>query len=118
MIELTVLNYLKSVLSVPVFMEIPTSNDITEFVLLEKTGSSRTDFINDSVFVVQSYSDSLFGAASLNEEVKKAMIGDGVNTYGIIAETEVSKCSLNTDYNYTDTTTKSYRYQAVFDLVF
>ena len=31
---------------------------------------------------------------------------------------EVSACRLNSDYNFTDTTTKHYRYQAVFDLVF
>lgn len=118
MIELTILNYLKSVLSVPVFMEMPTSNNLAEFVLIEKTGSSRTDHINNCVFVAQSYSDSLYNAASLNEAVKEAMLGDGTNSYGITANTEVSKCSLNSDYNFTDTTTKSYRYQAVFDLVF
>lgn len=71
MIELTVLNYLKSVVSVPVLMEIPTDNNVAEFILLEKTGSSQTNHINSSVFVIQSYSDTLFGAASLNEEVKK-----------------------------------------------
>lgn len=32
--------------------------------------------------------------------------------------TDISKAKLNSDYNYTDTTTKSYRYQAVYDLVF
>jgi len=35
----------------------------------------------------------------------------------IADESEVCKCSLNSDYNFTDTATKKYRYQAVFDLV-
>ena len=118
MIELDILNYLNSVLSVPVLMEEPTDTNTTEFVLLEKTGSSRADYINTSVFAVQSYSDTLFGAASLNEEVKTALLGDGVNSYGITAITDISKCDLNGDYNYTDTSTKRYRYQAVFDLVY
>ena len=53
----------------------------------------------------------MYNAAKLNEEVKDAM-------EKIIEYTEISKCSLNSDYNFTDTKTKSYRYQAVFDLVF
>lgn len=117
MIELILLNYLKSVLSVPVFMEIPTNNQISEFVRIEKTGSGRSDYINNATFAIQSYSDTLYGAATLNEEVKKYLLGDA-STLGIVDSIDVSRCSLNSDYNYTDTTTKSYRYQAVFDLVF
>lgn len=116
MIELTVLNYLKTALDVPVSMEKPTTG--TEYVLIEKTSGARENFINEATFAIKSISNSLYDAASLNEEVKKAMIGDGSTSYGIIENTEISKCTLNTDYNYTDTTTKSYRYQAIFDLVF
>lgn len=117
MIELTVLNYLKNALDVPVSMEKPTSN-IEEYVVIEKTGADRENYIDSAVFAIQSYSDTLYNAASLNEKIKEAMIGNGVNNYGIIASTEVSRCSLNSDYNYTDQQTKSYRYQAVFDLVY
>ena len=31
---------------------------------------------------------------------------------------EVASCRLNSDYNFTDTTKKQYRYQAVFDIVY
>ena len=48
--------------------------------------------------------------AILNEAVKQAM-------YDIADETEVCKCSSNSDYNFTDTATKKSRYQAAFDLV-
>ena len=41
----------------------------------------------------------MFNAATMNEAVKEAM-------KGIIALPQVSKCKLDTDYNYTDTTTK------------
>lgn len=118
MIELTLLNYLKSVLSVPVEMEKPTSNELVEYVLIQKTGSSQTNHINTAVFVIQSYSDTLYDAALLNEIVKNAMIGNGVDQYGITATTNISSCTLNSDYEYSDLTTKEYRYQAVFDLVF
>lgn len=107
MIEVTILDYLKTKLSVPVVMEKTTDK---EFVLLEKTGSGRNDYINNSTFAIQSYSDSLYKAALLNEKVKEAM-------EDIIALNEVCSCELNTDYNFTDTQTKQYRYQAVFDIV-
>lgn len=118
MIEITVLNYLKSVLSVPVFMEKPTDQSIVEYVILEKTGGGRINHLDSAVIVIQSHATSLYDAAFLNDEVKEAMLGNGVTTYGITADTDISKCGLNSDYNFTDLTTKSYRYQAVFDLVF
>ena len=31
---------------------------------------------------------------------------------------EIGRSQLNSDYNFTDTTTKGYRYQAVFDLIY
>ena len=49
-------------------------------------------------------------AAQLNEEVKEVMM-----TITILPS--ISSCRLNADYNFTDTTKKRYRYQAVFDLV-
>ena len=30
----------------------------------------------------------------------------------------ISSAKLNTDYNFTDTTTREYRYQAVYDLTY
>lgn len=37
---------------------------------------------------------------------------------GITARPEISACSLNSSYNFTDTTLKTYRYQAIFELVY
>ena len=65
--------------------------------------------IKSATFAIQSYADSMFEAASLNEVVKEKMLD-------IIGEKEITKVSLNSDYNFTDTATKKYRYQAVFDL--
>ena len=110
MIELIVLRYLESTLSVPVYMEKPTKEP-EEYVLIAKTGSGKENHINSATFAIQSYSTSMYGAASLNEDVKAAM--------DTITDTpDVSKSSLNSDYNFTDTTTKKYRYQAVFDFVY
>lgn len=118
MIEKTILDYLNSSLNVKVYMEKP-QNPPQKFVLIERTSGRRRNFINEVTFAIQSYGESLFDACLLNEQVKNAMIGDGTTTFGIAMESDdVSKCELNADYNNTDTQTKSYRYQAVFDLVF
>lgn len=111
MIELIVLDYLKRTLSVPVYMEKPSSDAPPKFVLIEKTGTSEENYIMRATFALQSFAPSLYEASVLNEEVKDKM-------RGIISLDDVSASRLNTDYNFTDTTTKSYRYQAVFDLVF
>lgn len=116
MIELILLDYLKSALSVPVCMEKPTNE--TEFVLIEKTGSGRTNHVNSATFAIQSWSTSLYKACALNEAVKEALLGDGVNHYGIAETAEISKCELNSDYEYSDTSSKDYRYQAVFDFIY
>ena len=110
MIEKIVLDYLKEVLDVPVYMEKPQEMP-TQFVLIEKTGSSEENFILSATIALQSYAESLYLAAELNEKVKKAM-------NDIIVLDTVSKSKLNTDYNFTDTAKKLYRYQAVYDLVY
>lgn len=110
MIEKTVLDYLNSKLSVKAYMERP-ENAVLPFVLLEVTSGSSYEHICNATFAIQSYSTSLYTAAKLNRQVVDAMAD-------IDDLTNVSKCSLNTFYNYTNTTTKEYRYQAVFDLVY
>lgn len=110
MIEKIAINHLSTALTVPVYMEIP-ENPPNTFVLVEKTGSSRTNRVNRATLAVQSWAGSLLAAAELNERVKAAMD----ELAGI---DNVSACRLNSDYNFTDTTTKHYRYQAVFDLFF
>ena len=76
--------------------------------LIEKTGDSRKDHINRATITIQSYGGSLYEAATLNDAIKDIMLND------LIQLEDVSGVKLNSDYNYTDTTTKRYRYQAVF----
>ena len=110
MIEEIVLNYLKEMLDVEVYMEIP--EDMPEnFVVLEKTGSSVEDHIYSATFAIQSYGKGIYEAMVLNEAVKKAMDN-------IITLNSVFSSKLNSDYNFTDTSIERNRYQAVFDLVY
>lgn len=80
--------------------------------LIEKTGDSRRDHINRATVAIQSYGGSLYEAATLNEALKDIMLND------LIQLEEVSGVKLNSDYNYTDITTKRYRYQAVFSVTY
>ena len=71
-------------------------------VTIEKTGSSETNHIKTSTFAIQSYGKSLYEAAELNEVVKEVMM-DGLD--GLAGLDEIVSVSLNSDYNFTDTTT-------------
>lgn len=108
-IEEFIIDHLSGELSVPVAAEEP-ANPPAKFVLVERTGSSTVNRITTTELAVQSWAGSLLEAAELNEAVKSAMAG-------MLALREISAVSCQTDYNYTDTTTKHYRYQAVFDVV-
>lgn len=110
MIEKIVLDYLTSKLDVPCSMELlPDMGD--SFVVIEKTGSTEDDGTESATIAVQSYGKSLSDAASLNERVKTAM-------KGIIELGSIGRCKRNSDYNFTDPTTKRYRYQAVFNITY
>ena len=105
MIAKTLLDYLDNNLDVPVVMEAPEQT--TGYVLIDQTGSSRTNHIITTTFAIQSYGDSLYDAMLLNEEVKTAMVG-------FANLDEITRVELDTDYNFTNTATKQYRWQAVY----
>ena len=95
-----------------VFMEAP-ENKPKEYILIEKTASGNEDQIESAMIAVQSISkERLSNAAKINEAVKARM--------KVFAEesNDIYSCRLNSDYNYTNTQTKEYRYQAVFNLYF
>lgn len=108
MIEVIMLNHLKTKLSAPVHLEKPEPAP-TEYILFEKTGSNRSNHLLSSTFAFQSYSKSMYGAAALNELTKQAVDS-------LIELDDIASINLNSDYNFTDTTTKQYRYQAVYDI--
>lgn len=108
MIEKIVLDYLNKKMTVPAYME-EEPDMPREYILIEKTGSGGDNYVRDATIVIQSFSISLYEAAELNEKVKKSM-------EDIIELDDVTKCELNSDYNFTDVSRKKYRYQAVFDI--
>lgn len=113
MIEKEILDYLTGQLDVPVLMEMPEDRTVP-VVLIQKTGSNyNRHTAHMAVIAIQSCADSMYGAALLNDQVKAAMDG-------FAALPEIGRVKLNTDYDFTDytqATAKTYRYQAVYEIV-
>ena len=110
MIEKTVLDYLTQALgNVPCYMEVPADEPQTAFVVVEKLGSGRVNHIFTASFAIQSYAPSLYEAAVLNDNVKTAM-------FNITVLNDIARVELDSDYPFSNTATKSRRYQAIFDL--
>lgn len=107
MIETLLIDYLSQNLEVFVGMEAPEQT--TGYVLVDKTGSSRTNHIVTSTVAIQSYGASLYDALLLNAQVVEAM-------EGFLELDTVTRVELQTDYNYTNTATKQYRWQAVYQI--
>lgn len=106
-IEEIVKKHLDKMLSVPV--KVKKDTDLNEYVLIEKTGGGKEDFIFSATIAIQSYGPLLLDAALLNEEVKTAM-------ESLTDHDQVTKCDLNSDYHFPDTSIKAERYQAVFNI--
>ena len=112
MIEITLLSYLREALEEPVYYEVPKGEQMPdEYVLIQKTSSSRQNHIDHATFALQSYGRNLYYAMLLNKKVMAAM--DEL----IIVDT-VSASRLNSDYNFTDMQLKNYRYQAVYEITY
>lgn len=107
MIETIILNYLKTVLDVAVYMEVPMKEP-ESYVVIEKTGGGQKNKVENSIVIIQSYAKDLLGAAKLNDQVKQLMLTASIN--------EVGGIEMNSDYNFTDLSKKKYRYQAVFNI--
>lgn len=108
MIEAVILNHLKNKLAVPVNLEKPEPVP-SKYVLFEKTSSGRINTLDSSTFAFQSYANSMYESAKLNSEVKEAVDS-------LIELDEIAGVKINSDYNFTDLSTKQYRYQAVYDI--
>lgn len=111
MIETILLNALGSALPVNVVMEVPEDKP-GSYVVIEKTGSRRTNRMDYATVAIQSIAPSLYEAATLNESVKSVM--DGLPQ----REASVFSAALDSDYNFTDPDTKERRYQAVYIITY
>lgn len=109
-IEKCVIDYLHGV-----FREIPVSGMKTKpgkrMLVVDRTGGSIYNLIPTSSVVVDSYAETKAQASMLNDQVIDAMM----EMPGAV--TEIAHVSLNSTYDDTDTTSKEYRYGALFEIV-
>lgn len=109
MVETIVYDFLSKRGPVDAYMERP-ENAPAEYCLIEKTGSKTANRLTTATIAVQSYAKSLYRAAEINSEIIELM-----NTLPAYSD-KVSAAKLNTDANFTDASTKQYRYQATFTI--
>lgn len=112
LIEKVVRDFLGGKLECPVLLE--DTNKAKKRVLIEKTSGSG-EYTYESTLAIQSYGGSLYEASTLNSEVIALLLKDG-DEPGLLSINDIIDIELNSNYNYTDTSTKEYRYQAVFDI--
>lgn len=110
MIEQILIDYLEDSLEVSAYAEQPETLE-GKYILVEKTGGGSRYGIGNATMAVQSYADSMLDAAELCEEVKEVM-------EHLTDREEISACYLQSSYNFTDTSQKKYRYQAVYEITY
>lgn len=111
MIEVDIKKFIDNNLDYPALMEKP-GNLTGSCYVIEKLGGGQDEHIDTATVAVQTYAPSLYGAASASETMINAMLND------FVALPNISKVELNSSYNYPDTQTKHYRYQAVFEIYY
>lgn len=107
MIEDLVKDYLQEKLGIPTYMEIP-KDPPARYIVIERTGQTRTNFIYESILAVQDYCKSLYEAAQLNHLINNTMLDE------LVKEKEISSVQMNGSTNFTDPSKKQPRYQSVF----
>lgn len=106
MIESLLRNYLADQGFASAFEKQPGVN-----IVLDKTGGQLNGHQFLHTFAIQTYGESKARAAKLSYQVMQAMLDMPQHT------TRVVDVQLNSGpYDFTDTSTKAYRYQAVYEI--
>ena len=109
-VELAVKDSLNEQQAVPAFMEVPETPPAA-YIVVEKEGSSVSNHIHTDTVTVLSHAASLYEAILLNERLKPIMAA-------MVTLPNVSRVELEEDYQYTDPSTKTYRYKADYDITY
>lgn len=82
-----------------------------KYYIVEKLGGSERNHLTTAQFAVQSYAPSMLEAMAMNHAVIEVLKG-----FSILDS--VCRCARVSDYNFTDTQTHRYRYQAIFNVTY
>ena len=108
MIEITLKQYLETVVSKPVYLEIP-KDAAKEYYAIERVGGSEDDGVKTSQITIESHGKSLYESAVMDEAIIEAMENATICS-------EIYGTRLNSHYNATDTERLIYKYKALFDI--
>lgn len=108
MIEKILYKYLTEKLEIPVFLEYP-KDEPEEYIVFVKTSSTQRNLIYTSSFDIYTHSLSMYKTITLTERLKEVM-------KEIIEVPEIMHAEFISDYEASDTTTKTYRYKAIYDI--
>lgn len=108
--EKTLYDFLTDILDVPVYLDNPSHDD--SYVTIELTGRTKENRVETGIFAIQTHATRRLVASQLADTVDAAM-------EDLLELDDISRVEKNSGfYNFTDTTTKEYRYQAIFEITF
>lgn len=112
LIEAIIISHLSTELNTDdVYAERPADLP-SKYYVVEKTSAGKKNYVSTATVAIQSISSaSLLEAAEMSKNVEIAM-------EKLISVANVSAVRLNSAYNFTNSETKEYRYQAVFDIYY
>lgn len=112
-IEARVIAHLSRVLACPVAAEVPEDLPADgALAVVSRLGGQDGDHIRRARLAVQTYGATLLDAALLCEDAVSALKSLPASDAG------VSGCRVETSYNFTDETTKRYRYQIIVHVTY
>lgn len=109
-IEQLVQRHLEGKTVYPAFLEEPAKGERPpRYYLAARLGNTSDNHIHHARIAVQSYAPSLVEAMALNRAAYDAM-------QSLTELSAVTAAGLVSDYNFTDTATSRYRWQAVYEI--
>ena len=110
MIEADVRDYLLTKVNVPVYLDAPKVTP-NAYIKVFRNGTSGTRFLESALFTFHCIASTLLESAALSEQLKEAM-------YDMPSVPKISKVELNAETDWTDTATREYRYQSVYEITY
>lgn len=113
MIEATIIQYLTAQdlpgIGAHIYGETPAENIPENYVLIRRTGGSMANYIRQYNIYTETVGKDRLTTLQNHEAVVSAMLA-------IRDHTDIMSCRLNSDYDATNTRTKEYRYQALWQI--
>jgi len=105
--EEVLLKYMNQNMKIKSYTERSSSQE-DEFYVIDRIGGSSNRSYDTSTIAIQSYAKTKYRAAKNDEAMRKCILE-------MVSLDNILNVELNSFYDYTDTNTKNFRYQSVFE---